>query len=343
MPAIQELICESIDDKFAYAKYGEFKVMMMKDNGYINVTKLCKEGEKEFFHWKSLESSKKFLDSFSKGLNIPKSDLLIIINSGNTNVLTRGTYAHPDLVPHIASWVNHDFAIKVSKIVKDYFIRELYVERDRLRGERDSLTEMLAEEKRLAAEERKKAEDHRQRAEEALKKSDEERQRADEERKKSDEERKKSEERYANLCKQYNITSINLDVVNENLEVVMGKLDDVSSVVVPPSENKGVNESFCLLRRDKYDEATEYKYYVLCGQIKYVNSSKKIKIKSGMSEVISIKCTPNTKNLYHRIKDSLSGKISYRGNNIDLVDISELEFVRDISYINDEKLRMCQV
>ena len=296
---------------------------------------------------------------------------MIIINSGNTNVLTRGTYAHPDLVPHIASWVNHDFAIKVSKIVKDYFIREMYVERDRLRGERDSLrgerdslTEMLAEEKRLAAEERKKAEDHRQRAEEAMrkseeerqradeerkkseeerKKSDEERQRADEERKKSDEERKKSEERYANLCKQYNITSINLDVVNENLEVVMGKLDDVSSVVVPPSENRGVNESFCLLRRDKYDEATEYKYYVLCGQIKYVNSSKKIKIKSGMSEVISIKCTPNTKNLYHRIKDSLSGKISYRGNNIDLVDISELEFVRDISYINDEKLRMCQV
>ena len=207
MPAIQELICESIDDKFAYAKYGEFKVIMMRDNGYINVSNLCKEGGKEFKQWMSLEYSNAFLDSFSTDLGIPSSNLLIHINGSNTNVLTRGTYAHPDLVPHIASWVSSEFAIKVSKIFKGYFIRE---ERDRLRAECDSLTEMLAEERRLAAEERQKSEVERQ----------------------------KAEERYIELCRQYNITSINftetkhkLNVVSDLIEIMEDKLDVVSSVV----------------------------------------------------------------------------------------------------------------
>ena len=118
MSNTQEIIYESIDNKFAYAKYGEFKVMMMKDNGYINITKLCKEGKKEFFNWKRLESSKKFLDDFSTEVGIPTPDLLIVINSGNTNVLTRGTYAHPDLVPHVASWISSKFAVYIMKIIK---------------------------------------------------------------------------------------------------------------------------------------------------------------------------------------------------------------------------------
>ena len=221
MPAIQELICESIDDKFAYAKYGGFKVIMMRDNGYINVSNLCKEGGKEFKQWMSLEYSNAFLDSFSTDLGIPSSNLLIHINGSNTNVLTRGTYAHPDLVPHIASWVSSEFAIKVSNIFKGYFIRE---ERDRLRAECDSLTEMLAEERRLAAEERQKSEVERQKSEV--------------ERQKSEVERQKAEERYIELCRQYNITSINftetkhkLNVVSDLIEIMEDKLDVVSSVV----------------------------------------------------------------------------------------------------------------
>jgi len=60
------------------------------------------------------------LESFSFDLDIPKSGLLIVINSGNTDTLIRGTYAHPDLVPHIASWVSPKFAIKVSGIINKW-------------------------------------------------------------------------------------------------------------------------------------------------------------------------------------------------------------------------------
>lgn len=36
----------------------------------------------------------------------------------------RGTYAHPDLIPHIATWASQKFALKVSKIVNEYFIKK---------------------------------------------------------------------------------------------------------------------------------------------------------------------------------------------------------------------------
>ena len=38
--------------------------------------------------------------------------------------LISGTYAHPLLIPHIASWSSYDFALKVSKIVNEYLVLE---------------------------------------------------------------------------------------------------------------------------------------------------------------------------------------------------------------------------
>jgi hypothetical protein len=101
-------------------RYGEFKVIMMRENGYINVTKLCKDGNKEFRNWNTNKSSDLFINEVSSALGLQRSGLLIVINSGNTDTLIRGTYAHPDLVPHIASWVSPSFAIKVSRIVNEW-------------------------------------------------------------------------------------------------------------------------------------------------------------------------------------------------------------------------------
>ncbi len=42
----------------------------------------------------------------------------------NGSYETRGTHVHPELIPHIASWVSPDFAVMVSKIVNTYIIRE---------------------------------------------------------------------------------------------------------------------------------------------------------------------------------------------------------------------------
>jgi hypothetical protein len=105
----------SSGESFGYAYYGLFRVIMMKSNGYINVTKLCNDGGKKFFHWKENATSKELLNKMSS-LGMSRDDLLVIISGGQQEEI-RGTYAHPDLIPHIACWISADFAIMVSKIV----------------------------------------------------------------------------------------------------------------------------------------------------------------------------------------------------------------------------------
>jgi hypothetical protein len=41
---MNDIIYEDLGDKYnkyAYGMYGDFKVIIMKENGYINATKLC--------------------------------------------------------------------------------------------------------------------------------------------------------------------------------------------------------------------------------------------------------------------------------------------------------------
>ena len=340
---MNDLIFENINDEYGRGKFGNFNVIIMKKNGYINVTKLCKDGGKEFRKWRENKNSTEFIEEFSSDVGIPAADFLIVINSGNTNILIRGTYAHPELVPHIASWVSAKFARKVSRIVNDYFGREARLENERLKYENVNLK---GENVNLMG----KLEEMEKKADEERKKSDEERKKAEEERKKSDEERKKAEERYANLCKQYNITHIKLDtthekldIANDRIEVMEEKLDTVAEIVVPKTKNLLTHEMFCLLKHENNND-DEFEYYAICGQIKYVKNTKNKKIKTdNMTEVLTIDCTPNTKNLLHRIKEQLKDRIQFRGNKIDRNTITERQLIKKINDINDEKYEVCDV
>ena len=46
------------------------------------------------------------------------------ILTGGQNSDLRGTYVHPKLITHIASWVSPAFAWKVSEIVNNFLIKE---------------------------------------------------------------------------------------------------------------------------------------------------------------------------------------------------------------------------
>jgi hypothetical protein len=117
---IKDLIFENINDKYAWGNYGEFKVMIMRENGYVNVTKLCKDGGKEFRFWRRLDMANNFIEEVSSVV-ICTSEILITVKGGDKKLqMVTGTYAHPDLVPHIASWVSPSFAIKVSGIINKW-------------------------------------------------------------------------------------------------------------------------------------------------------------------------------------------------------------------------------
>jgi hypothetical protein len=108
---------ETINEKYSTAKYGDFTVTMDMTNGYINATKLCADGGKRFDNWIRNNGSKELIKEFE---NVDNPIKILITVTGGTNHYLRGTYVHPDLIPHIASWVSTKFACKVSKIINEW-------------------------------------------------------------------------------------------------------------------------------------------------------------------------------------------------------------------------------
>src|SRR3981189_1875878 len=90
---LADIAYEQIVDIFWYGSYGVFRVVIMKDCGFINATRLCADGGKELKLWTRNASS---------------SDLLQCL-------ATKLGYYHPHIIPHIASWVSAEYALHVSE------------------------------------------------------------------------------------------------------------------------------------------------------------------------------------------------------------------------------------
>ncbi|UWX11288.1 CRPV-179 [Crowpox virus] len=126
------IVIRDINEQFCYARYYDFDVIMLKDNGFINATKLCELGKKDFNNWLRLDGSKELIKKLEENNNqtMPSSIKLSVIleikdkHKGNQHDAS-GSYVHPDLVPHIVSWISPSFAVKVSKIT-NYHISGYY-------------------------------------------------------------------------------------------------------------------------------------------------------------------------------------------------------------------------
>jgi hypothetical protein len=90
---------------------GDLTIDYREEDGYINVTNLCKAGGKEFKHWKANARSKAFLKVLSSSVGIPTSELIRFESGSNTN---RGTWTHPQVAINIAQWLSPQFDMKVS-------------------------------------------------------------------------------------------------------------------------------------------------------------------------------------------------------------------------------------
>ena len=137
MADIRSIIFEKINNKYSYRKYGTFDVIIMNKNGYINATQLCagalnSKGEpKRIRNWIANKKTDQLIEAVCAISGISETEIMIEITTGSDKFLElRGTYAHPQLIPHIASWASVDFAIKVSDIIKEFFIKEALKEKE---------------------------------------------------------------------------------------------------------------------------------------------------------------------------------------------------------------------
>jgi predicted RNA-binding Zn-ribbon protein involved in translation (DUF1610 family) len=82
-----------------------------EEDGYINVTNLCKAGDKQYKHWFSLQKTKAFLQVLSSSVGIP-TNKFIKYSSGS--IKERATWSHPQVAINISQWISPRFDVKVS-------------------------------------------------------------------------------------------------------------------------------------------------------------------------------------------------------------------------------------
>jgi hypothetical protein len=70
---LSQIAFQQIKDEFWYGAYGEFRVVMDKTDGYINATKMCADGGKEYKNWSLLNHSQELIQAVQ--LDVTLEDL----------------------------------------------------------------------------------------------------------------------------------------------------------------------------------------------------------------------------------------------------------------------------
>ncbi len=138
---LSELIFEDINSDYGRGNYGTISVIIRKKDGYINATKLCKDAGKELFNWNKNNMSNELMEELEQVLRIRRTSLMEVYQSGTIRELS-GTYAHPKLIPHIASWSSVKFAVTVSEIVNNFLVREY---KETIRAKDTHIDELIQE------------------------------------------------------------------------------------------------------------------------------------------------------------------------------------------------------
>ena len=123
------------------------------------------------------------------------------------------------------------------------------------------------------------------------------------------------------------------DEINEHLNDVKEKLNDATEDRAPKPEDPKFTNSFIVFKTGVVD------YYVLKCQQQSINTGiKKLKLKfTQCDEILRIGYSPNTINLFQRVKDHLKNNLKVKNAEITLIKMTEEELIRKIHQINNDK------
>ncbi len=324
MSDITVLSYEKIDNDFCKAKYGDFDVIMMLKNGYINATKLCSKGDKRYENWYQTKGNKELIQCANQG---SKQPITIPIKKGPQYHHINGTFVHPKLIPHIASWISPQFAMKVSEIVTNYLIKEkeeqikqkneiikkqeLELKADKVTiGEKDTeitdLRQMMREMREILNAQNEKLDMMTESLEESHDKLD--------------------------------LSNEKLDIQTEITESIAKKLKIAVEDRVLKSKYKDKIELCALIKnfddnKRPDNEASTRQYKVMRVQMANYERAmtKQKKIYPNAKEIYRIDCTPNSVSLFHTIKDTWNGrKIQTYMTSFDLIGNTTIQMVIDL-------------
>lgn len=325
---VRNCVIKIIDTKgfFGIGEYLDLKIYVMMENnaekgyckGYINSTKLCGLVNKEVKSWFKNDSAKNLIKSFEKALSEETDNELVLKNIRHGNPELRGSYVHPSLIPHIASWASTDFAFKVSTIIQQFAVSKIIEEKNSIINKKDKSIDQL----------NKKVNKLLCKQDELLGKNDE-----------LLEQNKTMDKTLRRILRENSSLSDKMDNMCDTLFIV-------SNTRVVATDRPGDNNMFIVMKNnpdpDDYEEGETFYPYSFARVLKsgYIEKMKNHSIKyPHMKIALKINYTPNSVNLGHRIKNNLKGKIICKGCNVTLKKgYTEKKFIEDITTIHDERL-----
>lgn len=133
----KNLITERINEKYSFGKYGDYKIVIHNETGYVNGTQLLKQAllsenvirlqinkkkleMAKIDHWFKLKSTSELMEMISFEEKVKTDQLHSDIKSSKRGEeIIRGTYIHPLLVNSLATWMSPCYALKINKIINE--------------------------------------------------------------------------------------------------------------------------------------------------------------------------------------------------------------------------------
>lgn len=101
-----------------------------KEDGYINVGKLCAMCGKKFAHWLENKQSKEFL--FELELLFKERGITAPLYSKTRSENKHGTYAHPIVAINVAQWASTKFEVRIISWIYEMFLNgEVNIQSDK--------------------------------------------------------------------------------------------------------------------------------------------------------------------------------------------------------------------
>ncbi len=339
---IAQIAFEHIAGDYHWGRYGDFRVIINIQTRFINATQLCKlalskNGEpKQLSMWKLNACANEYIDEVSSSLGIPRDDLFAIV-AGGQNVDVRGTYAHPDLIPYIASWASPRFAHRVSRIVNEQLVREY---RELIRAKDTRIDELIA-----------KTDEQTRRIQEQTSRMDEQTRQIQEQTRQiqvllsttheSRNETKQANERFDAVMVKLETTASKLDTTTVELKTTTSKLIITASKLnravvdrVPKHPVPAFNDVFTV-----YHKPNTLQYRMVRCKKRGLSSSIAICTNEGYTSCVYRENSPNAINLGLRVRSGLPSDLGIMaGCNIILMEGKTTEdLLRFVSGIEAEK------
>lgn len=91
----------------------------MREDGYIQATKIFQSAGKRLCHWKDSPKTKSFIQLLSKETGLKEEELVHTFR-GNTTKYEQGTWIHPKLAIHMTLWLSSYFCLQVTNWIEEW-------------------------------------------------------------------------------------------------------------------------------------------------------------------------------------------------------------------------------